>query len=363
MTTPAIPLPVLITALAVTGVLCATMVLLVVAVKTGREVQARRRANLLAPYRQDLIVVSAGEDHDDASMRRLAGATGIAAAVVDDAIVGLLGKIRGAPAEALVRLLVDRGKVAEALSDLSRPARGRRARAAHLLGMCRQSRAVPHLVAALGDKAGEVRAHAAHALGMIGDAAGARPVLRAVGATDPGVPAGIAAAALLSMGVEIADALRAGLADPDPRSRTVAARVSGAGSFVRSRPRLRALLADDHDLTTRTACAEALGMIGGRDDVAALGRHTQADAPLPLRRTCATALGELGEPAGLPALTTLLDDPDPRLAELAAAAMLRLSPQTVHDLAAARGVRDQDPRRGHPLEAAIVMARLHGAIG
>lgn len=361
MTPPAPTAHVLGVALTVTAALCLAAVLLVVLLRIGRRLRTRRRATLLAPYRQDLLVVGAGEDRDGAAARRMAAATGPAATVLTEAIRGLLTKIRGGPADELVQLLRARGTIARAGGELSGSSRRGRAEAARLLGLCREASAVPLLVAALDDPAVEVRAHAAHALGRIGTPATAGPLLGAVGATGAGIPAGIAAEALLAMGTGVAGALLEGLAAPHPRTRSVAAHVSGVGAFTRSRPSLRALLTDDPDLTVREVCAEALGVIGGPEDAAALARHTRDDEPLPLRRACATALGALGEPAGLTALTTLLRDPDPRLAELAATAVLRLGPEASAGLARIASTEPPDPLRGRPVRSALLMAELRGA--
>jgi len=74
----------------------------------------------------------------------------------------------------------------------------------------------------------------------------------------------------------------------------------------------------------RETVAEALAHLGRAEDVEVLTRHTAPDQPTPLRRACVTALGELGEPSAAPHLAALLDDADPRLAELAATALLCL---------------------------------------
>jgi HEAT repeat protein len=230
----------------------------------------------------------------------------------------------------------------------------RRAQAAQLLGLSRDPEAVDPLVGALGDHAYEVRSSAAYALGLIGDPRAATALLEAVGAPGGGLPAGLAADALLSMGIGISEALTHGLVDPDPRARAVAAHLCGAGSFNRPLPILRDLLAIDPDLTVRETCAVALGRIGRAEDVEVLARHTEASHPLPLRRVCAAALGELGDPVAVPTLAALLlHDPDPRLAELAASALVGFGPAGRTALDAAAEVRS--------VRAARTLARLQGA--
>jgi HEAT repeat protein len=344
-----------VTLLATFVVFAAGAVLAVVLVltKLGRDRRARRRAALVAPLRRHLIAVSAGED-DGTSRAALAAADGPARHAVIGAVSELLGKVRGLPAEQLVEVLDRHGALASAMTDLHHASPVRRARAAQLLGVSRVPDAVDPLVEALGDKASEVRASAAYALGLIGDPRAAAPLLRAVGAPRAGLPAGLAADALLGMGVGISGALGDALADPDPRTRTVAAHLCGVGSFTRAVPSLRERLAHDPDLTVRETCAQALGRIGRADDVEVLTRHTEAVHPLPLRRVCAEALGALGEDAAVPTLAALLRDPDPRLAELAATSLVRLGPCGRAALAAAADER--------PVQAALAVAGLQGVL-
>ena len=347
---------------AAVGWACLLMVAVVAVTKVSRTRRRTRRQALLAPYRRDLLAVSAGED-DGSSAEALVAATGTAGVMVDLAAIELLGKIRGAPADALVDVLLRHGAVRGATRGLDHRSPVQRAKAAQMLGLSREVSAVPALVRGLDDSAVEVRTAAAYALGLIGDAAAAGPVLAAVGAPGAGLPAGIAADALLGMGMQIHTALVEAMSDPDPRPRHVAAYVSGVGAFTRSVPMLSTLLAQDADLTVRQAAAEALAAIGGRGDVEVLARHTERDQPLPLRRGCATALGQLGDPAANQTLEGLLHDPDPRLAELAASAMLRLSPSAGPGLVErADAEPHDDAQRGRPIGAAVTIARLQGVL-
>jgi hypothetical protein len=339
---------------------CLLAIVLVVATKVRRTVRQRRRAALLRPFRSQLIVVSAGEDEGRAALSALVAADGAAGRVVDAAAVGMLGKVRGMPADQLVEVLQVHGAVRDATSDLRHRSPVRRARAAQLLGLTRARITAPALVTALRDDAVEVRAGAAYALGLMGDADAAGPLLEAVDAPDAGLPAGIAAQALLSMGVGISQALLDGLYSERAGTRHLAAYVSGVGSFTRSVPALRRLLENDVDLTVREASATALAAIGTALDVGVLGRHTVPGLPLSLRRTCAIALGELGDVAAVPLLTELLDDPDPRLAELAARALVELGPAGQSALLE-RPVSEPDAPHG-AIEAALTIARLQGAL-
>jgi HEAT repeat protein len=327
---------------------CLAMVVLIVATKVARTRRERRTAALVAPYRIDLLAVSAGEDDDGSHRARLVGADGPSREALDGTMTTLLGKVRGAPADHLAEVLHAHGAIDRAMEELEHRSSVRRARAAHLLGLCHIHRALSGLAAALGDPTPEVRASAAHALGLIGNPAVARRVLDAVGTSRP-IPAGAAADALEGMGTGISEALLDALHDPSPTVRTVAAQVSGEGSFTRSTPRLRELLTHDPDLTVREAVAGALAHLGRAEDVEVLARHTGNEQPTPLRRTCVTALGELGEPSAAPHLVALLDDTDPRLAELAATALLCLG---------ALGREALGDRQGSAAETARVLAQL-----
>lgn len=350
----------LVASVTAVAVACLLAIALVVATKVRRTVRQRRRASLLRPFRSQLIVVSAGEDEDRRALSALVAADGAAGRVVDAAAVDMLGKVRGMPADQLVEVLQVHGAVREATRDLTHRSAVRRARAAQLLGLSRARLAAPALVAALRDDSVEVRASAAYALGLMGEADAAGPLLEAVDAPEAGLPAGIAAQALLSMGVGISSALVDGLYSDRAGTRHLAAYVSGVGSFTRAVPALRRLLENDVDLTVREASATALAAIGTALDVGVLGRHTVPGLPLSLRRTCATALGELGDVSAVPLLTELLDDPDPRLAELAARALVELGPAGQSALLE-RSFSDSDVPHG-PIEAALTIARLQGAL-
>jgi HEAT repeat protein len=309
------------------GVLVAAVALVVfiVLTKVLRTRRERQVARHVAPYRDDMLAVCAAEDPDGTHLARLVAVRGQGRGPLDEALTRLLGKVRGAPAEQLAEVLHSHGAVERALADLHHRSALRRAHAVQLLGLCRVERALPQLVEALQDHAPEVRSSAAHALGLLGDPAAAGAVLDAVGADRP-IPAGPAADALEGMGIGIIEPLQAAFADPSATTRTVAAFLSGDGTFLRTTSALHGLLADDPDITVRETAATALGQLGRSSEVEVLARHTRADQPTPLRRACAIALGALGDPAAVPTLRDLLCDDDPRLAELAGHALVRLGP-------------------------------------
>jgi HEAT repeat protein len=333
-------------------VACLGLVVLIVATKVMRTRRGRTAEALVAPFRADLLAVSVGEDPDGAHLARLSAADGPARLAVDEAMVRFLGKVRGMPAEQLQEVLQKHGATKRALRQLHDRSPVHRALAAQLLGLCHEQAAVPRLVECLADPAPEVRASAVDALGRIGNPTAAPPVLAAVGA-GRAVPAGAAADALEDMGVGISEALRTALADGDPTTRAVAAYLSGAGSFTRSIPGLRRLTAEDPDVTVRITAARALGRIGRSQDVEVLIRQTFADRPSELRRAGAAALGDLGEPSATQGLRALVHDDDPRLAELAASALLRLGEEGRAALTTASGA---------PVESALLLERLRSQV-
>ncbi|GAA2745510.1 hypothetical protein GCM10009868_27260 [Terrabacter aerolatus] len=325
---------------------CVLLVILVVAVRARRHSRNQRDEMLMSPLRSALITVASGEDDDGAAAEQLTWATGVSRVVLDRNIVEMLGKIRGVPADQLVHVLEVHGAVDAAVEDLTSRSSVRRARAAQLLGLARAKDTVPLLVTALGDESVEVRNSAAYALGLIGDPAAAGPVLAAIGAPERGLPAATAAEALQSMGVGISEVLRDGMADDNARTRMVAAHLSAERSFTLGLPQLRRLLSDDPDLTVRETSATAIGRLGRGEDADTLVRHTADTEPLSLRRACVVALGELGDTRAVPALAEILDDSDPRLAELAATALLSMGAEGSAALA------------GHEDDPAVRTARL-----
>jgi HEAT repeat protein len=332
---------------------CLALVLLIVATKVTRTVRDRRTSALVAPHRPDLLAVASGEDEDGTHRDALIAVDGPAREALDDTVVELLAKVRGVPAEELAAVLLAHGAVDRAPHDLKHRSTIRRARAAHVLGLCHVGAALPLVVEALRDPAPEVRVAATRALGRLGEPGAAAPLLAAVGA-ERAVPAGPAADALEGMGVGIAGALRDGLLATSPTTRTVSAYLSGEGSFTRSIDLLRLSLTTDGDPVVRAASAAALGRIGRPADVAVLLEGTEPAQPSALRRACAAALGDLGDPAAVDGLRGLLADADPRLAEIAATSLLRLG-------AVGRSALESVPANAS-IETARAVARLQGSL-
>lgn len=312
---------------------CLGLALSVIVAKFNRLRRENRTANALAPVRWALIELAAGEPEGLPTLRAARGST---ADAIDESAVRLLAKVRGEPANQLVAVLEEHGALDRARAEASHRSPVRRAHAVQLLGLARVNDSTALISEALEDPASEVRASAAYAAAYLADPWLAAPLLRSVGEGD-GIPAGLAADALLEMGVEIAPVLRAAMRNPAPHTRMVAAHVAGVGTFVHALPELRELIDSDPDLTVRVEAAEALGLIGRDSEVDLLARHTAVGEPTDLRRASARALGRVGSPNAVPALLELLDDSDTRLAELAAQALVQLGPRAIDTLEARRG--------------------------
>ncbi|HET8601230.1 MAG TPA: HEAT repeat domain-containing protein [Segeticoccus sp.] len=344
-------------------VIVATCLVLAAVIIVAKVVRARvLRATALrqAPLRPLVLAVAAGEDDDGTARAQLTAVPSSQRADVRDLLVALLSKVRGGPAEDLVAILGELRTVDAARESLHSRSAIRRARAARVLGLMREEAYAADLVGALADRSPEVRLVAARALGMIGDPSAATAVLEAVRGTHGGVgiPASIAAEALIGMGVGVGPALREALHADDATMRAVAAGVAGVGLFTSTAPRLRVLLASDPDERVRRTAAQALGRLGGPGDVAVLVGSTHADQPTPLRRVAAQALGELGDPSAVPALTALLVDEDRRLAQLSGQALAQLGPPGLRVLVE---FADGEGAVGRASRAALAVEELRAA--
>ena len=325
---------------------CLGLALSVILSRVRRLRRETRTAIALAPVRGALIELAAGEPEGLPVLRDARGET---ATAIDEAAVTLLAKVRGEPANQLVLLLAEHGALDRAKVEAKHRSPVRRAHAIQLLGLARVDDSTPLISEALEDEASEVRASAAYAAAYLADPWLAAPLLRSVGEGE-GIPAGLAADALLEMGVEIAPVLRAAMRNPAPRTRMVAAHVAGIGTFVQALPELRQLVASDPDVTVRVEAAHALGSLGQDTEVDVLARHTRSDQPTDLRRACTEGLGRIGSPLAHDTLVDLLSDDDPRLAELAAESLAAIGPQ---------GLAALEERRDHPAAGlALALAGL-----
>ncbi len=322
---------VLLIAGAVIGLACASSVAAIAIARFRRGRAGARSRALLAPYRRALIAIVSGEDEDGQAKAALYAVPAPTWDLLRPNVVAFLVRVRGTPADDLGELLRSHGEIERATRMLASRSAVRRARAAYLLGLVRDPDSAALVLPLLGDSDADVRLVAARALGALGEPSAASDVLHALRTHHGqiGLPAWVAVEALLAMGVQIVPALQTGLASEDPAVRNVCVVVTGHGTFPSAAPQLRILLATDNEGDVRASAAVALGRVGGVDDVAALARHTDPSETTVLRRTCATALGDLGQREGLDTLAGLLGDGDRRLAELAADSLVRIGSEGI----------------------------------
>lgn len=332
------------------------LAVLIVAARATRLLREKAAEAAVAPHRTAMIVVGSDEDTDGEGLAHLLGVDHDSRRRLGPAVVAMLSKVRGRPAEDLATVLREHGHIDSALSRLRSRSLVRRAGAAHLLGLVKDPDHVEQLLPLLEDRSWEVRMVTVRALGAIGDPQAAPGILNALRPIrgHVGVPAYIAAEAVLSMGDGAAYAVRDGLNSPDAVVRNACALVAGQSNLSSATGRLRELLATDADLEVRVSAATALGLIGGAEDMGALASATVAgEAPM-LRRTAAAALGYLGDTRAADALLALLADADRRLAEIAARALIRLGPTGLARLVEVPG----DGPAGRVARSALAAARL-----
>jgi HEAT repeat protein len=352
------------------GLVSVVLAMVLAVARAVRFAAGSAREARLAPHRLALLAVAAGSDEDGEATARLRAAPQRNWPAVRGLAVALLGKVRGEPAEELARLLDARGEFRRARSAV----RSRRAivreRAAWLLGLARQPEDADLLLPLLADRSAGVRLAAARSLGSLGDPAAAAPLLAAVQPVrgQPGIPAAVAAEALLSFGTGAVPAVTSGLAASDPTVRAVAAMVAAEEALSAVAPQLRSLLADDPVLEVRIPVARALGVAGGREDVAGLAAQTADTQPPAMRRAAAQALGELGHADAAPVLAGLLPDRVARLALCAGDALVRIGPPGLRELlhaaagsgpaagVAAGSLRMAELQGGTPLPAGVPLA-------
>ena len=348
-------------ALTVIGFSVASTLAVIAVAKTRRGRGSVRSTSLLAPYRKALIAMASGEDQDGQAKDALYAVPATTWVRLRPNVLAFLPKVRGISADDLSDLMRFHGEIDRAKEMLTSRSAVRRAHGAYLLGLVRDRFSSPFLLRLLGDPDADVRLVAARALGVIGEPLAASGVLGALRTHHGqiGLPAWVAAEALLAMGSEITPALQAGLASEDPAVRNVCAMVAGHGTFASTVPQLRILLATDSEADVRASAAVALGQIGGADDVASLVRLTDASETTVLRRIAATALGNLGQRESLDTLTVLLSDGDPRLARLAAESLVQIGPEGISRLGeAASGLSPSARVAG----AALDLAGLRGQL-
>jgi HEAT repeat protein len=350
--------------IAVLIVIVAVTAVAIVAVRLIRQARQRTQAQLAAGPRRQLLAFVA--DNGESGGHELVAISDEAWHAAEPGALSLLGKLRGEAHAALVSVFLRRGIARAALRDLRSRNRVRRARAAQVLGDLELRQAVPELCRLLSDRYAEVRIVAVRALGRIGDPSAAWRLIASLDQAEP-VPSLLATHTLVQLGPDAEVTLVAALDHPQARVRAVCLDALGLLGAAGSVPRVARLLREERVLDVRVAAAVNLGRLGTRSALAPLTDAVDPARPAALRAAAARALGELGAPAAVPALMTLLDDDEFRVAHEAAHALRRLGPagltalrEVVEQESAAAGDRGAharpSPRTAHAEEALALAA-------
>lgn len=331
----------------------------VLGTRAGRQWRERRDAKLLGELRPAMLEVASGEDDDASALRRLTAVPRRRVPVVDRAVSAMLSKVRGEPARALARVLDAHGRAQWAITGLSSHSAVRRAHAAWTLGLMRARESAPRLLPLLQDRSADVVVAAARALALLGDGSAARAVLRAVAPRrrPRGLPSWVAVESLCAFDYDAAPVIAEATLHPDPAVRHVAATVIGVRPVPGAAPVVRDRLAQETDPRALAAFVDALGWVGGAQDLAVLSefaRHRDESVAL----AAVESLERLGLPASVAALAPLVEDTRPRLAERAAVALTELGPAGRERLL---GALDGETPAVHPAHYALQLSAMRGA--
>ncbi|USQ79746.1 HEAT repeat domain-containing protein [Ornithinimicrobium faecis] len=300
----------------------AVVLLLIIAfARLTRRRRTRRQSGELRTLRRDILEVASGDDEEGAARRRLDTLPPRLFRAVLPTLIGLLSKVRGAPARAIVTILIAHGAVTLALNDLTARSGTRRAQSAWMLGLMRRDRSVHRVIPLLEDRDRGAAVTAARSLGMLGDPRAASPLVEALqpGARGRGgLPSWVVVEALVGLGPGAATEIGDALHREDPTTRAAAALALGLGQHVSQLPRVRELVEHERSPDVLAAAAEAIGQLGSLQDVDALTRLSGVDFPRAVRSAALRSLGEIGGAPARDVLSGLLADEDPRIGDLAA---------------------------------------------
>ena len=242
-------------------------------------------------------------------------------------------QLRGVSRQRIAAYFETSGAVTEQVARLERGRAWRRATAAFSLGDMGSTQAVPNLLRALDDRAGDVRRAAARSLGRIGATNAIGPL---VGVAVTGrVPRDVAKLALLDIGPAAVPEL-ASLADhPEPPVRSSAVELIG---LIGSADDAAAILdrLTDPAAAVRVAAAGALGRLGAAEARDGLVRALDDRVPA-VRVAAADALGGIGGRLATTALLAVARSDTFEAAHAAAEALARIDPRLVLQAAVAPG--------------------------
>lgn len=296
---------------------------------TRRPLVRRATARRDAP-RALLVALLMGEP-DEASRAYAALANSRARGtrhIVEDESFRFLGKVRGASADDLRRLLADLGAASRAARLCRSASQVRRCRGAHRLGLLAAPQSRLTIEGLLDDPSLLVRRTAIRALGTLGDPAAAGALLAQVG-PDRRLTSDLVHA-LVQLGEGAVPVLRQRLEEgllvgPNPpRVAEFSAYVLGKVGSISEVPLLLQAL-DRDEVILSAASAAALGELGAPEALPGLQVALAHRSPV-ARAAAATALGQVGSDRAVAALSGAFEDDDRVLSRRVAAALLRAGP-------------------------------------
>ena len=266
------------------------LMLLIAGTRAATVVSRRREQRTRSEVLPVVLAVTDGEDPPLPAGHRLRRTMGQVAASMSH-------KVRGADREALGAWLREHGFLEEARRGMRSHSAVRRARAAQLYVAAAPGGDPAPVVALLRDPHPGVRATAVQALGHARAVDALPALVRAVGGRMAGVTMSGVAMAIVQAAPTRADQLDAAWTSPDPRVRRLAVDAAGYLGLADARTRLEEALAGT-DPTLRLRAAVALGRIGSPASVPALSiARSRAALGSAERREIDAALAQLG-PAG-----------------------------------------------------------------
>lgn len=312
---------------------CLVVVLMLVAVRLGKDRSERRRLSLRAPVWRVVLTLSSaeGEELDDAYARLLALEPAQRRAVEADAF-GLLPKLRGDARQRLREVLRAWGTSDDARHSTSSRSAVRRSRGYYRLGVLAEPGRRDQVLAGLEDRDFIARRTAMLALGsfpqpvvvarMLDRAVLEPPLRRDFLASLDRI--GQAAVPVLREQLARAQVEAAEGADELGRRGQLVAEALGLVGAFDAVPSLEAALTGAPD-EMQISCVRALGELGSPTSVPVLTGAIRHDNP-DVRRVAAQALGLVGGPAAVAPLSLGLEDENVEVARAAAQALHRCGP-------------------------------------
>lgn len=325
--------------------------------KWYRVKKSTRRHQIEAAFRPRLIELLAEESAELDELATTTTQKGDVGLAVDDLAIGMMSKLRGEDRRILRDLLVERGAFVRARNRTRSVIAARRARAVELLGDGEVHAAMPEVTRLLDDRNVEVRKAAARALGKLGVPESVPVLMRAL--KRGRVPTSVVGMAILHIGLAATDDLSASLLADEPIERRTAVDCLGSLGALQAVSAVARLIDQETNDDVSRAAIRALGRIGsptGMEALTGLGPDTSAE----VRAEAATALGWIGGDAAVAGLEVALGDSDPVVIRAATGSLRRLGRPGVDMLQA---LASSDGQAGAFAREALDLTRARTAEG